>query len=37
MEDFRAKAEKHANDLGAFMITFPSTTGKYESTIHEMI
>lgn len=37
MADFKAKAEKHANDLAAFMITFPSTTGKYEGTIHEMI
>lgn len=36
MDDFRAKAEKHSKNLAAFMITFPSTAGKYESTIHEM-
>eukprot|EP00919_Chromeraceae_sp_WS-2016_P049443 GHVR01117112.1.p1 GENE.GHVR01117112.1~~GHVR01117112.1.p1 ORF type:complete len:127 (+),score=6.03 GHVR01117112.1:288-668(+) len=37
MKDFKIKAEKHKDKLGAFMITFPSTAGKYETTIHEMI
>lgn len=36
MNDFRAKADKYSKDLGAFMITFPSTAGKYEDTIQEM-
>jgi glycine dehydrogenase len=37
LNDMKAKVEKYAKNLGAFMITFPSTTGKYESTIHEMV
>ena len=36
MNDFRAKAEKYKNELAAYMITFPSTAGKYEDTIQEM-
>lgn len=36
MDDFRAKVEQYKNELGAFMITFPSTAGKYEDTIQEM-
>jgi glycine dehydrogenase len=36
MADFRAKAEKYKDNLGAYMITFPSTAGKYEDTIQEM-
>lgn len=31
--DLKAKAEKHADQLGALMITYPSTHGVYESTI----
>ncbi|MCB0369234.1 MAG: hypothetical protein KDD45_07190 [Bdellovibrionales bacterium] len=37
MDDLQAKAEKYSNDIAALMITFPSTTGIYESTIREMI
>ncbi len=31
--DLNAKAEKHAENLGALMITYPSTHGVYEATI----
>ncbi|NWK56769.1 aminomethyl-transferring glycine dehydrogenase [Verrucomicrobiaceae bacterium N1E253] len=34
--DLKAKAEKHAENLGALMITYPSTHGVYESTIVEI-
>lgn len=34
--DLKAKAEKHAANLGALMITYPSTHGVYESTIVEI-
>lgn len=33
MVDFKIKAEKHKDELGALMITFPSTAGLYEETI----
>ena len=33
MKDFKEKAEKYKNELGAYMITFPSTAGKYEDTV----
>lgn len=36
LKDFKMKAEKYQKDLGVLMITFPSTAGKYEETIHEM-
>ena len=36
MEDLRAKAEKHRDDLAALMITYPSTHGVFESTIEEI-
>ena len=36
MNDLRAKVEKYKDNLAAYMITFPSTAGKYESTIQEM-
>ena len=36
MKDFREKVAKHKDHLGAYMITFPSTAGKYEDTIQEM-
>lgn len=36
MKDFREKAEKHKDNIAAFMITFPSTAGKFEETVHEM-
>lgn len=36
MKDLREKVEKYKDNLAAYMITFPSTAGKYESTIQEM-
>jgi glycine dehydrogenase len=35
--DLRAKAEKHADSLGALMITYPSTHGVFEHGIKEII
>lgn len=35
MEDLRAKAEKHADNLAAFMVTYPSTYGVFEDGIQE--
>ncbi len=34
--DLKAKAEQHAEKLGALMVTYPSTHGVYESTIVEI-
>ncbi|BDS05700.1 glycine dehydrogenase (decarboxylating) [Oceaniferula spumae] len=34
--DLKAKAEKYADNLGALMITYPSTHGVYEETIVEI-
>jgi glycine dehydrogenase len=34
--DLRAKAERHANDLAAVMITYPSTHGVFEEHIREI-
>jgi glycine cleavage system P protein (glycine dehydrogenase) len=34
--DLRAKAEAHARDLAALMVTYPSTHGVFESTIREI-
>ncbi|MDK3019158.1 aminomethyl-transferring glycine dehydrogenase [Pseudodonghicola flavimaris] len=36
VEDFRAKAEKHAGTLAACMITYPSTHGVFEETVREI-
>lgn len=36
MDDLRAKVSEHADNLGAFMITYPSTHGVFEETIQEM-
>ncbi|MGB0497821.1 MAG: aminomethyl-transferring glycine dehydrogenase [Rubricella sp.] len=36
VEDFRAKAEKHADRLAACMITYPSTHGVFEETVREV-
>jgi glycine dehydrogenase (decarboxylating) len=36
MNDLRAKAEEHKDDLAAFMITYPSTHGIFEYQIKEM-
>ncbi len=35
--DLKEKAEKHADDLAAIMITYPSTHGVYEEGIEEII
>lgn len=36
MEDFRAKAERHAANLAAWMMTDPSTHGVFEETAREI-
>ena len=36
LADLRAKAEKHAPQLAALMITYPSTHGVFETTIKEI-
>jgi glycine dehydrogenase len=36
MADLRAKAEKHAANLAALMVTYPSTHGVFETTIQEI-
>ncbi len=36
LEDFRAKAEKHAEALAGCMITYPSTHGVFEDTVTEV-
>lgn len=36
MDDLRAQALKHANDLAALMVTYPSTHGVFEETIQEI-
>ncbi|MGM0636595.1 MAG: aminomethyl-transferring glycine dehydrogenase [Bacteroidota bacterium] len=36
VEDLRAKAEKHSDNLAALMVTYPSTHGVFESTIREI-
>ena len=35
-EDLRAKAEKHADNLSALMVTYPSTHGVFEENIKEI-
>ena len=35
LEDLRAKAEKHSEQLAALMITYPSTHGVFESEVRE--
>ncbi|MFA5574728.1 MAG: aminomethyl-transferring glycine dehydrogenase [Brumimicrobium sp.] len=37
IEDLRKNAEKHSENLGAIMITYPSTHGVYETGIKEII
>jgi glycine dehydrogenase len=34
--DLRAKAQEHRDDLGALMVTYPSTHGVFEETIREI-
>ncbi|PVA06983.1 aminomethyl-transferring glycine dehydrogenase [Thalassorhabdomicrobium marinisediminis] len=36
LDDFRAKAEQHADNLAACMITYPSTHGVFEETVTEV-
>ncbi len=36
LDDVRQKAEEHKEDLSAFMVTYPSTHGVFESAIIEM-
>ena len=36
LADFRAKAEAHAGDLAACMITYPSTHGVFETRVREI-
>src|SRR5213082_1244936 len=36
LADLRAKAEDHARDLAALMVTYPSTHGVFEPTIREI-
>jgi len=36
VEDLRAKAEEHKDNLAALMVTYPSTHGVYESAIMEI-
>ncbi len=36
LADLRAKADQHAGDLGALMVTYPSTHGVFEPTIREI-
>src|SRR5437868_1173335 len=36
LADLRAKADTHAHDLAALMVTYPSTHGVFETTIREI-
>jgi glycine dehydrogenase len=36
LDNLREKAEKHSSELGALMVTYPSTHGVFESEIMEM-
>lgn len=36
MEDLRQKAEQHASTLACLMMTYPSTHGVFESSVHEV-
>ncbi len=36
MDDLRAQCEKHADDLAAIMVTYPSTHGAYEDGIGDL-
>ncbi|GGE44834.1 aminomethyl-transferring glycine dehydrogenase [Psychroflexus planctonicus] len=36
IEDLKAKAEKHSENLAALMVTYPSTHGVFESSIKEI-
>ena len=36
MDDLRAKAEEHSEDLACLMVTYPSTNGVFEETIRDI-
>lgn len=36
LDDLRAQCDKHADELAAIMVTYPSTHGAYEDTITEL-
>ena len=36
VNDLKAKAEQHSNELAGIMITYPSTYGVYEETVNEI-
>ncbi len=36
LDDFREKAAKHADNLAGCMITYPSTHGVFEETVHDV-
>ncbi|MEH2244029.1 aminomethyl-transferring glycine dehydrogenase [Nostoc sp.] len=36
VDDLKAKAEKHSNELAALMVTYPSTHGVFEESIQEI-
>ncbi len=36
LDDLRAKAEEHSNELAALMVTYPSTHGVFETDIREI-
>lgn len=36
VDDLKAKAEKHSNELAALMVTYPSTHGVFEEPIQEI-
>ena len=36
LADLRAKADQHARDLAALMVTYPSTHGVFETTVREI-
>mgnify|MGYP001055911454 CR=1 FL=1 len=36
LDDLRAKAQKHSDDLAAIMITYPSTHGVFEEAVREV-
>src|SRR6266705_3005338 len=36
LADLRAKADEHARDLAALMVTYPSTHGVFETTVREI-
>lgn len=37
LKSLKEQAEKFKDNLGVFMITYPSTSGIYEETVKEMI